>query len=609
MSTIAQQVSDFLATSAPFDSLDEAARDSLLIGAELIYLTQEKAADVKATSAALYLIQSGQYTVKDSFEPKRHVSDGDYFGIHGLLDRQTYPIDIVVESPGLVFKFAALRVAALFDNPHVLGFFQGLQRNDLQNQAALSSSSMWLYKPLGDVLEKLPISTDETTSIQDAAVLMLKHSVSSLLITQQETLVGIVTDRDLRNRVVAKGHDSRLSVSEIMTKAPVQITHQKTVFDALALMTEKNIHHLPIINKQTNAPIGMITATDIVRQQKGNVLFIMGALSKADSLYALTRLSWQLPHYLSSHAKRMGDFDIAGKVLSQATDIMTRKLITFFQQAHGKAPMMFAWLVYGSQAREDQTLGSDQDNGLLLAKSPNQTQAEYFRNMASYVCQGLAKCGIKLCNGNIMASNDALRLPLDKAIDEAKQWIASPTKSAIMHFNIFLDVRCAAGDIDLFRQLQQARQPLLKQSAFLAALARHTNDIAVPLSVFQKFVYEKDTQRKDTIDIKVKAIALVNNIARVYALAGGVQVPSTLARLAALPQQAGLAKKDADNLRDIWLFLNRLRWRHQLDNKATDSCVSIGSLSSIEKHQLKASLKAIERAKQAMVMKFSGGMG
>ena len=302
MSTIAQQVSDFLATSAPFDSLDEAARDSLLIGAELIYLTQEKAADVKATSAALYLIQSGQYTVKDSFEPKRHVSDGDYFGIHGLLDRQTYSIDIVVESPGLVFKFAALRVAALFDNPHVLGFFQGLQRNDLQNQAALSSSSMWLYKPLGDVLEKLPISTDETTSIQDAAVLMLKHSVSSLLITQQETLVGIVTDRDLRNRVVAKGHDSRLSVSEIMTKAPVQITHQKTVFDALALMTEKNIHHLPIINKQTNAPIGMITATDIVRQQKGNVLFIMGALSKADSLYALTRLSWQLPHYLSSHA-------------------------------------------------------------------------------------------------------------------------------------------------------------------------------------------------------------------------------------------------------------------------------------------------------------------
>ena len=193
----------------------------------------------------------------------------------------------------------------------------------------------------------------------------------------------------------------------------------------------------------------MITATDIVRQQKGNVLFIMGALSKADSLYALTRLSWQLPHYLSSHAKRMGDFDIAGKVLSQATDIMTRKLITFFQQAHGKAPMMFAWLVYGSQAREDQTLGSDQDNGLLLAKSPNQTQAEYFRDMASYVCQGLAKCGIKLCNGNIMASNDALRLPLDKAIDEAKQWIASPTKSAIMHFNIFLDVRCAAGDIDL----------------------------------------------------------------------------------------------------------------------------------------------------------------
>jgi len=393
-----------------------------------------------------------------------------------------------------------------------------------------------------------------------------------------------------------------------MTPNPAQIMGNRTLFDALALMTERNIHHLPVIDQQTLVPLGMVTASDIIRHQRGNVLFIIGELSKAENLYELTRLSWQLPHYFSAHAKKAGDYDIAGKILSQATDIMTRKLIGFFQQANGKAPIMFAWLVYGSQAREDQTMGSDQDNGLLLAERPSEAQAEYFAKMADYVCNGLAKCGIKLCDGNIMASNSKLRLSLEEAIEEAKRWVKAPTKDAIMHFNIFLDVRCAAGDISLFKQLQRQRAPLMKQNMFLAALTRNSNEISVPLSMFQKFIYEKGRKEKDVIDLKTRAVALINNIARIYALADGVTLPNTLARLDALSENSQLSKRDATNLRDIWLFLNRLRWRHQLENKVTDNRVSVSSLSSIEKHQLKAAFKAIERTNQAMVMKFSGGV-
>ena len=148
----------------------------------------------------------------------------------------------------------------------------------------------------------------------------------------------------------------------------------------------------------------------------------------------------------------------------------------------------------------------------------------------------------------------------------------------------------------------------MKQKMFLAALARHNNDISVPLSMFQKFVYEKGYEEKDVIDLKVKAIAIINNLARIYALANGLTMPSTLARLAALPSGSGLSTKDAQNLRDIWLFLNRLRWRHQLSGNVTDNRVSVSSLSSIEKHQLKAAFKAIDRAQQGAVMNFSGGM-
>ncbi len=608
MTAMAKQVEDFLNTSAPFDVLDKEQKLELVKHTELIYLTADNVGDLQKGKASLFLIQNGQFSVQDSDAPLRHLSEGDYFGYTNIMEKRNFSLSISVDSPGLVYCFEASAVTPLFELPAIRNFFDGLRNNALQNHAISDSNSMWLYKGLEDVINKSPVSVDVETSITVAAQIMTNQKVSSLLVTREDKLIGIITDRDLRSRVVAASLDIHLPVSHIMTPNPAQIMGNRTLFDALALMTERNIHHLPVIDQQTLVPLGMVTASDIIRHQRGNVLFIIGELSKAENLYELTRLSWQLPHYFSAHAKKAGDYDIAGKILSQATDIMTRKLIGFFQQANGKAPMMFAWLVYGSQAREDQTMGSDQDNGLLLAERPSEAQAEYFAKMADYVCNGLAKCGIKLCDGNIMASNPKLRLSLEEAIEEAKRWVKAPTKDAIMHFNIFLDVRCAAGDISLFKQLQRQRAPLMKQNMFLAALTRNSNEISVPLSMFQKFIYEKGRKEKDVIDLKTRAVALINNIARIYALADGVTLPNTLARLDALSENSQLSKRDATNLRDIWLFLNRLRWRHQLENKVTDNRVSVSSLSSIEKHQLKAAFKAIERTNQAMVMKFSGGV-
>ena len=610
MSAMAQQVKDFLCVSAPFDTLDDEQQNALCRQASLLYLAQDNVSELlKSHKGHVFLIQNGQFSVKDSNDPERHLSEGEYFGYAAVLDNTTYTLQVSVDKPGLVFSFHPDAFAATLALPEVKSFFENSRQNALQSQAVSDSNSMWLYKSLSDVIENTPIMADMNTSIQHAAAEMTDKRVSSLLITKDSKLTGIVTDRDLRSRVVATGLDVTQPVSEIMTANPAKIAHNRTMFDAISLMSEKNIHHLPVVDRATREPIGMLTATDVIRHQRGNVLFIIGELAKADSLYELTRLSWQLPHYFASHARRDGDFDIAGKVLSQATDIMTRKLITFYQRDHGEAPMKYCWLVYGSQAREDQTMGSDQDNGLLLAEKPSDAQAAYFAEMAEYVCQGLGKCGIKLCDGNIMASNPELRLSLEEAIDEARRWVNAPTSDAIMHFNIFLDVRGIAGDLGLFRQLQQARAPLLQQKMFLAALARHNNDVPVPLSMFQKFVYEKGHSKKDCIDLKVHAVAIINNLVRIYALANQVSVPSTPARLANMPANSGLSTRDGHNLRDIWLFLNRLRWRHQLTQNVTDNLVSVSELSSIEKHQLKAAFKAIDRSQQAAVMAFAGGMG
>ena len=400
MSVVPQQVTDFLKTSAPFDQLNEEEMIHLAKQASLIYLTADNTETLlKENEGRLFLIQNGQFSVKDAEQSERHLSEGDYFGYPKLLDNIDYPLSVKVDKPGLVYCFTAAAFHRVLSFPAIADFFHGTRTGALQNQAVVESNSMWLYKALHEVIEHEPVQAAESVSIQQAAQIMSENKVSSLLITRDEKLVGIVTDRDLRNRVVAKGADISLSVADIMTATPAMIHQYRTMFDAMALMSERNIHHLPVVDRNSRKPLGMITASDIVRHQRGNVLYIIGELSKADNLYELTRLSWQMPHYFATHAKRPGDFDIAGKVLSQATDIMTRKLIHYYQREHGPAPLRYSWVVYGSQAREDQTMGSDQDNGLLLETTPTDSQADYFAGMADYVCNGLAKCGIKLCDG------------------------------------------------------------------------------------------------------------------------------------------------------------------------------------------------------------------
>lgn len=610
MNHIPQQTLEFLSTSAPFDLLDDEALRRLGASLTVAYISQSDAqAILEQQRGALFLINSGQFSVKDSPEPERHLSEGDYFGCGNMLDKHEHNISLKVDSPGLVYCIPAKS----FDwcvtiQPSIGSFFCNYSAEEIHSEHVDDSKSMWLYKPVHEVLTEKVISEDSNSSILVGVQKMAKHCVSSLVITENQLLVGIITDRDIRNRVVARQMDIEQPLSRIMTPDPVKITHQRTLFDALCMMTEHNVHHLPVIDKNNELPLGILTATDMIRHQRSNVLLLINELSKANSLYELSRLSWQLPHYFAKHAKRLGDFDIAGKVLSQATDIMTRKLITFFQQHHGETPMDYCWVAYGSQAREDQTMGSDQDNGLLLATEPDETASQYFADLAEYVCRGLDKCGIKLCTGNIMASNPLLRMSVTQAINEAESWVHEPSAQAILSCNIFLDVRAVAGNHQLLVKVHQGRAPLLKQSRFIAALTRHACEASVPLSLFQKFAYKKGLNKADCIDLKNSGVAIINNLVRVYSLANGLTMPAIPQRLESLLSQTGLSSKDVKNLRDIWLLLNRLRWRHQTQNKVTDNYLSLSDLSSIEKYQLKEAFRVIRRTQQAALFKFAGGL-
>jgi CBS domain-containing protein len=605
MTAVPSVVAELLSSTPPFDQLSESRREAVAKKSAWVYLAKnEEATFLEQHGGDVCVIHSGQFVVQRSDQPAQYLSEGDLFG---AIDSEHQNYQVTVDLAGLVCCIPKPVFDDLHDEHHVTQFVEGRQ-SDTAHTSTNHAHGMWMYKTLKDTLSREPVTISDTASIHQAAKCMTECGVSSVLVTSENGLVGIVTDRDLRTRVVAKNVDINLRVTSVMTIKPRTILQSKTVFDALCKMNENRIHHLPIVDVDGVTPKGMITATDVLKHQRNNVLYLMDELSKAPSLYELSTAAWQIPHYFASNAKRPSDFDIAGKVLSQATDIMTRKLIAFYQQENGEAPMKYAWLVYGSQAREDQTLGSDQDNALLLERKMNDTESDYFAAMSKYVCEGLHKCGIQRCPGNIMASNPKLRLDLPAAIDEARKWVNAPTPQAMLNFNIFLDVRMIAGDKSLFEKLAEARSPMLKQRQFVAALARQANDTTVPLSLFNRFVFTQHGEHKQCIDIKTQAVSIVNSLVRNYALFAGIREPGTMARLERLPEYEGLSERNAKNLREVWLFLNRLRWRHQIHNHVTDNFVRVDSLSSMEKYQLKQAFKAIERAQQSALNYFAGGM-
>lgn len=614
---IPQQVLEFLKSSSPFDLLDSESLIELCQRIKVIYLTCENSeALFQDLGRQLYLIASGEFTITDGAmdqsEAIRHLSSGDYFGYSALLEDRDHNLSASSTNPGLVYCISAKDFDACCDKAASFEhFFSRMHKRELyrrkSSEQLADTESMWLHTGLTRFCQNPPIQAQKDLSILNAAQLMNSEKISSLLITDPITnqLMGLVTDRDMRQRVVAKAIDLEQPIAGVMTSPAIAIDQQATVFDALMLMSRHNIHHLPVTADGT--PAGLLTANDLIRQQQSSLLFLVGAINKADTLPTLIEISKEIPDYLSRHASRLGDYDIASHFLTQTADLITEKLYQLFVAQQGQAPCDFAWISYGSQARGELLPSSDQDNGLLLERTVTEQENHYFQEMANFITQNLALCGQKLCPGNVMASNPKLRLTPQQAIKESQHWVDTPTPKAVMNICIYLDMRLVFGKRHLYEQVQQARQQQVRSDRFLAALAINAQDCQPPISLFQRFVYESGLEYKDGINLKAGAIAVINSIARLYAFYEGIEAVNTLERLKTLTNQSGLSESDRHNLRDIWQLLQRLRWRHQLDRGLHNSAIKASDLSPIEQHQLKAAFKAIRDTQEALLIKFAPG--
>jgi len=608
-------VRDFLAECTPFNELSE---EHLILAAGHVQIAYYRAGEstgiLDYSNPKLLIVRSGAFEVRNGEgELLDRVEPGGYFGYPSLLTGDAITNQAVVIEDGLLYQidadtFQQLRsVNRSFDR-----FFNQAHAKRLRHAVRFREQNYQLTRRVGDLSTREPVTARPDLTVAEVAEIMTAQRVSSVMvIDERQQLCGLVTDRDLRARVVAERRGPETPLSEIMTRELTSVSAESLVFEALLLMTEHNIHHLPVT--ADGQPVAMLTTTDLVKAQKADPVFLIGEIGHQDSVEGLKGVSRDIPELLRSLIRAEASADQIGRLLTTVTDALTRQLIKQAVEKYGDPPVPFAWLAFGSQGRRDQTAISDQDNGMLIGDAVTQGDDEYFLAVANYVNDGLDACGYKYCPGEIMASTPDWRQSLVGWKKQFLRWINQPSSKALMHASIFFDMRCVYGDQSLFDDLQATVCDAARgNEIFLANLTANALKLTPPMGFFKNFVVEHSGEHKNTLDVKLRGIMPINDIARIYALSIGSRQVHTLERLQEAVSSKLLTLKDSRNLTDAHEFISRLRLVHQgeqlRDGVKPDNHLNPSTFSSLSRHQLRDAFAVVNNAQSALRVKFTHGL-
>ncbi len=594
-----QDVVQFLTQVPPFADFPAADLAALSQHIKIYYAVQS---EQLRFAHQLVLVRTGLFLMQQQ-QQLYPLQSGDCWGYRQLLTQQDLAEQLHCQEDGLVY----LIPQAVFEQyQHQFKNFALYFQRLLGRALHLHQQSATDHQRVGALCARHIVSIHGAATIQQAAQLMTQQRISSVLVMDAAQLTGIVTDRDLRSKVLAAGLSAQTAVGSIMTRNPYRIAADAFAFEALQLMSQHNIHHLPV--EQDGTVCGVLTTSDLVRSTQEHPLFLISHIHRQQDSAGLS--ACQAP--IMELAQQLGQQQLPSGEISQilATlyDALAQSWLKLAQQHLGPAPCAFSWLCFGSQARQDMLLSADQDNALLLEKEPVGDIGRYFSALARFVCDGLASSGQILCPGNVMATNEKLCLSLAGWSARFAGMIHTPTPQALLDSTIYFDARVVAGSQALFNALQSDILRLSNQQLFIWQLAKNALSHQPPLGFFKHFILEQDGAKRRGLDLKKRGIALIHDLVRVHALAHGISAVSTPARLAALVQQQVLSADEARDLTAAFELLHQLRW--QLQYQALQQNASFSSLQDpallnvLQRHQLKDAFAVISQHQQIIAQRY-----
>ncbi len=608
-----QAVAEFLAQTLPFNTLDPLTLSRAAATLEVVYYRHGEQLTAQ-DGGGLRVVRSGAVDLRNSDNKLLdRLGEGEHFHLERLSNANGDAVTANVIEDALVYllpdsTYTRLREA----NRDFDRYFHTQRSRRLRRAARYEPQPHLMAQPVENVMSRDLLTITPEQSIQSAAQVMSVRRVSSAFVTEGEKLVGVVTDRDLRERVLAAARSPEAPVREIMTPEPHQITAQASLFEAVLTMTSNGCHHLPVMDD--NRLVGVITTSDLMLARRDDPVYLVQHISRQESVEGIRELLTGGPTLVAQWVNAGVRARQISRVLTAVSDAITLRLLQLAEAQLGPPPVPYCWVGFGSQGRQEQLLGADQDNGLILDNSVRPEHDAYFKALANFVCDGLNTCGYPYCNGGIMATTDRWRRPLSGWREEVLGWARAPTPDAVMRVSIFFDLRAIHGDAELCRQLQQTMlDSASRNSIFLAALAANALDSPAPLGIFRRFVVERDGQHRDSLDLKKHGVMPLTDIVRLHALRHAITAVNTDERLRALEQCGAIAKKDARNLTDALHCLQRMRLQHQADlllgGEQLSNFINPRSLSKMAREQLRDAFSIIHDAQSGVRLQYRAGLG
>ncbi len=475
----------------------------------------------------------------------------------------------------------------------------------------LQSSLLFLTKPVRSVMSD-PACCLLDTPIAQVVRLMDRSATDAVAVMgPSDELVGIVTDHDIRKRVVGANLDPRQPVSRIMSAPVVTIDEHAPVFEASVLERERNVDRLAVTDGAGKL-VGMMQSSSALRPERYSSFVLTQQIRRAQSVDELAELYLQLPALVRSLVETGAVPRNICHVTTTVSDGIAQRVVALTLERLGPAPGPFVFVALGSEAREEQTLATDQDNALIYASANGRAQetAEYFLHLGTEICDALDRIGYRHCRGDAMAKDSRWNQPLEQWRAYFDTWIGEPDGSALAHCNVFFDHRALYGDTALLRRLQEhIRAGVSCRPEFLSHLALSTLDYRPPVGAFGRIVTSSSGEAAHTFDIKEAMMPIVN-FARLYALRYQIEHTNTFDRLDALAAAGHLSEENHRATVQAYALLMQLRFRHQLDlvaeGRPPDNLVDPRRLTPLELSALKNAFTQTVALQKKLTYAFRG---
>ncbi len=455
-----------------------------------------------------------------------------------------------------------------------------------------------------DILKRPLEVVGASDTIQTAAARMTENGVGSVLVTDEKgDIVGIITDNDLRTKVVSKGLSSQAPVMEAMSSPVKSISADTICFDALITMMNLETHHLAV--NEGNKIVGVVSTHDIMVDQGVSPMSLYREIvsqTKIEGLYPLSEATTLIVRKLITEGAKADD---VAKMITALNDHIVNRVLILLEKQVGPPPYPYCWILMGSEGRQEQTFKTDQDNALIYETPPEDWDHVkegklYFRRFGNLAIQHIEACGYPLCKGEIMASNPKWRKPFAVWRNYFDRWMSAPEPQAVLHATIFFDFRPGHGHLKLAERLRDyvvIQAP--NRGIFLMHLARDCISIKTPLSFFRGFLVEKNGEHKNRLDIKTRGLTPFVDFARIMALRNGLRETNTLTRFRMLGEAGAIPNELYTETVEAYEFQTQIRLIHQLRllelGRQPDNYIDLSELTDVEKQTLKEAFGVIGR--------------